>query len=227
MKTVGYVRVSTKLQSDKGGSVQNQRDKITNYCKLEGLKLEGIIEDLGISGTKKDRRGFLKLLDYSRTNQIDVVVVWSLSRLGRNLKDMLETINLFRTYGIELRCIKENIRKDDSISNLILNIMGSINQFEVQQLGERIAVVKQNRKTKGETYGKPQYGYMNVDGKILRDPKEYPIRQKIKRLRKKGYSWNSIEELFENEGIKSRKGKKFYSSTLCNIFKSVEVKIAA
>jgi len=226
MKTLGYVRVSTSMQVEKGNSIDNQVQKIKEYAKLENLELIQVFEDLGVSGKKAEREGYQNLIKYALDNDIHVVVVWSLSRLGRNLRDMLDTIDIFRKSGIELRAIKENIKENDAISNLLLNIMGSINEFEVAQLGERIKVVKNHNKDKGLTYGRTQYGFKNDNGKIVKDENEYKVRLLIKRLRRKDYSYKSIAEELEYRGIKSRSGGKFFASTIRNMFNSVEVKVA-
>jgi site-specific DNA recombinase len=224
MKTIGYVRVSSKKQVVNGGSIEMQKNRIADYCKYEKLELIDIIEELGVSGRKVDRIGISCLLDYVKKEGVEVIVVYSLSRLGRNLKEILEMIEWFKAKNVELRCIKEGIKSGDSISNLVLNIMGSINEFEVEQLGERIKDVKNDRKDKGKSYTNAQYGFMNVDGEILINKEEWNIRNRIKRLRREGYSWKGIEDIFDSKGIKSRKGTKFFAATMRNMFNSDEIK---
>lgn len=225
MKTLGYVRVSSKKQVVKGGSIEMQKNRIAEYCQYERLELVDIIEELGVSGRKVDRMGIRCLLERVKKNGINVIVVYSLSRLGRNLKEILEMIEWFKASGVELRCIKEGIKSGDSISNLVLNIMGSINEFEVEQLGERIKDVKSDRKEKGKSYTNSQYGFMNLDGEIVINKEEWKIRNRIKRMRKQGYSWKKIENVFEDKGILSRKGTKFFAATMRNMFESEEIRV--
>lgn len=224
MKTVGYVRVSSKKQVKFGKSIDNQITRIKEYCNYENLNLVEIVKDLGISGKSLNREGIQYIINLVNTNQVEVVIVNDLSRLGRNLKQVLEVISLFRYKGVQLHVIKEGIRGNDNMSNLLLNIMGSINEFEVIQLGERIQEVKLDRKSKGKSYTNPQYGFKHIDGEIVVDKHEMSNRRRIVRLRSKGYSWLDIEKDFERRGILSRIGKKFYGSTMRNMFESEMVK---
>ena len=56
MKAIGYVRVSTEEQAREGVSLENQKDRIRNYCQYKGFSLAQIIEDAGISGGKNKAR---------------------------------------------------------------------------------------------------------------------------------------------------------------------------
>ncbi|BCL78983.1 recombinase family protein [Ktedonobacteria bacterium brp13] len=60
-----------------------------------------------MSGKRFDRPEFLKMLDIARSG--DVIVVWRLDRLGRSLKQLIETVTMLGERGIELRSLKENI----------------------------------------------------------------------------------------------------------------------
>ena len=56
-----------------------------------------------MTGKRFDRPEFLKMLDMARSG--DVIVVWRLDRLGRSLKDLIETVTLLQQRGIELRSL--------------------------------------------------------------------------------------------------------------------------
>ena len=59
----------------------------------------------------------------------------------------------------------ENKEEKRTIGSLIMNILSSINEFEVEVIRERIKDVKRNKKENGEVYGRMMYGYDNVNGK--------------------------------------------------------------
>ena len=67
-----------------------------------------------------------------KENDIDGIVVWSLSRLGRRMKDVVEFMDYLKSNNIKFYSIKENLSNDDKIGSLIMNILGSINEFEVE-----------------------------------------------------------------------------------------------
>lgn len=92
---IGYIRVS--------------RDKQTTILQedaMEKEQCERVFTDK-LTGTRFDRPQFLAMLDMARPG--DIIVVWRLDRLGRSLKQLIETVTTLKDRGIELRSIKERI----------------------------------------------------------------------------------------------------------------------
>lgn len=120
MKVIGYIRVSSKNQI-KGYSLKLQRDKIKEYCKLMDMELIEVYEDRGISGMSIDKRnGYKNMVEYLEENDIGGVIVWSLSRLGRRMRDVIEFLDVLKKRGKKFVSIKENINNDDKIGGLIM-----------------------------------------------------------------------------------------------------------
>jgi len=202
MKVLGYIRVSTKLQSEKGNSLKLQSSKIKDYCRLNDFNLIEIYEDRGISGMSIDKRdGYKEMVEYLTNNKIDGVVVWSLSRLGRKMKDVVEFMDTLKQNNINFFSIKENLSNNDKVGSLIMNILGSINEFEVEVIRERIKDVKRNKKENGEVYGRLQYGWNNENGKLIKNTYEFSIIKRVKNLRSRGYSWRKIANRLNDDNI--------------------------
>ncbi len=88
---IGYIRVS--------------RDKQATALQEDAMKkeqCERVFIDK-MSGKRFDRPEFLRMLDMARPG--DVIVVWRLDRLGRSLKQLIETVTLLGSRGIELRSL--------------------------------------------------------------------------------------------------------------------------
>ena len=101
MKVLGYIRVSSKTQI-KGYSLNNQRSKIKDYCKYMDYELLDVYEDRGISGMSVDKRnGYKEMLDYLINKNIDGVVVYSLSRLGRRMSDVIGLLDVLKKNKLE------------------------------------------------------------------------------------------------------------------------------
>ncbi len=97
---IGYIRVS--------------RDKQTTALQEDAMNkehCERVFTDK-MSGKRFDRPEFLKMLDVARTG--DVIVIWRLDRLGRSLKQLIETVTMLGERGIELRSLKKNIDTTNS-----------------------------------------------------------------------------------------------------------------
>ena len=220
MKILGYIRVSTKLQSEKGNSLKLQKSKIKGYCKLNDFKLIEIYEDKGISGMSIDKRdGYKEMINYLTNNEIDGIVVWSLSRLGRKMKDVVEFMDTLKQNNINFFSIKENLSNNDKVGSLIMNILGSINEFEVEVIRERIKDVKRNKKSNGEVYGKLQYGWNNVNGKLVKNESEFKVIKRVKNLRSRGYSWRKISNRLNDDRISSKDGGIWYDGSLYNMMR--------
>jgi site-specific DNA recombinase len=220
MKVIGYVRVSSKIQL-KGYSLDNQNNKIKDYCKYMDYDLVEIYEDRGISGMSIDKRnGYKDMVEYLMHNQIDGVVVYSLSRLGRRMKDVIELLDVLKRNGKSFYSIKENINNEDKIGSLIVNLLSSINEFEVENIRERIRDVKREKKSKGLVSGRLMYGYDDINGKLVKNEEEIKVISRIKGLRSRGYSWGKISNRLNEEGIKSKYGKMWYMSSVYNMMKN-------
>jgi site-specific DNA recombinase len=221
MKVLGYVRVSSVTQKIKNNSIPLQKRKINDYCKLNDFDLVEMYEDDGISGMSIDKReGYKKMITFLKDNDIDGIVVWSLSRLGRRMKDVVEFMDYLKTNDIRFFSIKENLSNDDKIGSLIMNILGSINEFEVEVIRERIKDVKRNKKENKEVYGRLMYGYDNMNGKLVVNQTERKTIKRIKNLRSRGWSWRKISNKLNDDGVKSKEGKLWYDGSLYNMMRS-------
>jgi site-specific DNA recombinase len=220
-KVIGYVRVSSEIQKRKNNSIPLQKKKIKEYCSLNDFELIDVYEDDGVSGMSIDKRnGFKRMVEFMKENKIDGIVVWSLSRLGRKMKDVVEFMDFLKSNNIGFFSIKENLSNDDKIGSLIMNILSSINEFEVEVIRERIKDVKRNKKENGEVYGRMMYGFDNVNGKMIENKEEKRIIRRVKNFRSRGWSWRRISNKLNDEGVKSKEGKLWYDGSLYNMMRS-------
>ena len=107
-RVIGYVRVSSENQVEKDNSIRNQIKFIKKYCQDYDYELVDIFKDEGVSGLKKSRDGLNKMMKQINESKIDVVLVYSLSRLGRKLVDVISWVNELERKNIEFLSIKEN-----------------------------------------------------------------------------------------------------------------------
>ena len=163
------------------------------------------------------------MLNYIKEKKIDGIVVYSLSRLGRKLKDVLEFMDVLKNNEIKFFSIKEGLNNNDNVGELILNILGSINEFEVNVIRERIREVKRSKKERREVYGRMVYGFDNVNGKMVINNNERNVIKRIKNLRSRNWSWRRISNKLNEDGIKSKEGNNWYDGSLYNMMKFYSV----
>jgi DNA invertase Pin-like site-specific DNA recombinase len=139
---VGYVRVST-LDQNTGRQLEQMKDEHTDV----------IFED-HISGKSLERPELDKLLKHVRKG--DTVVVHSMDRLARNLRDLRNLVDDLTDRGVVVKFIKEHLEftgETNSTAKLMLNIMGAVAEFEREMILERqregISLAKAEGKYKG------------------------------------------------------------------------------
>jgi Resolvase, N terminal domain len=113
---IGYIRISKHEQNE-----ALQRDA------LREAQCEKYFSDT-VTGAKFERKGLEKLLAFMRTG--DTIVVWKLDRLGRSLKDLIETLHLFQERGVDFISLTEQIDTTTPGGKLIFHLMGALAEFE-------------------------------------------------------------------------------------------------
>ena len=106
-KAIGYIRVSTQQQAEEGVSLEAQRAKIEAWCVINDYELTNVYCDSGISGTKSDRPELLAALEH--TTKDTALICYSLSRLTRSTKDMLQLSEELNRKGANLVSLTEKI----------------------------------------------------------------------------------------------------------------------
>lgn len=110
MKAVIYSRVSTVEQDN-----ERQIQELKEYASYKKMKVLKIFEEK-VSGATKgaDRLEFKAMLSFIDKNNIDTILVWELSRLGRRMVDVMNTIESFSDRGVNIYIKKENINTLDA-----------------------------------------------------------------------------------------------------------------
>jgi site-specific DNA recombinase len=139
MRAIGYVRVSTAKQADKGVSLEAQKEKIRAYCALKDMCLTEIVSDAGISGCRTARSGYQKVLAVCGRADVDAVVVYSLSRFTRSTKDLLDFVDTYVSKrGMSLHSLSENLDTGTPTGRFMLKVMAAMNELEREQIGQRL-----------------------------------------------------------------------------------------
>lgn len=221
LKVLGYVRVSSEKSKLKNNSIKNQELYINEYCKNMSYDLVEIFKDEGISGRSiKNRDGLMDLFSYIKKNNIDCLIVYSISRLSRNLKDVLSFIEFLDKNNVKFISCKENFNSNDVMGKFMIGIMGNLSELESNMIGDRIKDVKRYKKSKKEVYGgKILFGWYRRGNKLVRNVKELEILKLISRLREEeNMSYFKISDYLNDNGFNSKEKKKWYGSSVRKIY---------
>jgi DNA invertase Pin-like site-specific DNA recombinase len=217
MNAIGYIRVSTDMQADKGTSLDNQVEKIIDFCQKKGLFLENIYEDAGFSGKNTKRPGFQDMMKRINKGGVSSLIVWHSTRFARNLRDFINHMDLLEKKKIKFYSIEEP-EMSGSSGKAMRNLMAVFAEYQSDVTGEYTRSVKNNLKKNKKVYcAYPPLGYKNDNGILVEDPKQLELVQTVTTLKAEGYSLRQIAQHFNSQGITGAKNGKFHASTIQKI----------
>jgi DNA invertase Pin-like site-specific DNA recombinase len=172
MKAAIYARVSTDEQT-----TDNQVLKLKKVADRNGWEIEAIYADT-ISGAKSKRPQLDKLMKAVMRKKVDMVMVWSVDRLGRSLQHLTSLLSDIESKGINLYLHQQNIDTSSPSGKMLFQLLGVFAEFERSMIRERVMAGLDRARSQGKRLGRPPVPPITVD--------------KIKRLREEGLSLRKI-----------------------------------
>ena len=156
-----YIRVSTD-----GQTVDNQRLELEQAAKRAGWEIVGVYDDDGVSGAKsrQNREAFDRLCKDATRRKFDVVMSWSVDRLGRSLQDLISFLSELHAVGVDLYLHQQGIDTTTPAGKAMFQMMGVFAEFERSMIQERVKAGLNRAKAQGKTLGRPK-----VKGKVVND----------------------------------------------------------
>lgn len=177
-----YTRVSTAAQTE-GYSLEAQEQSLRSYAEYRELQIAGSYQDAGKSGKSiKGRPAFRQMMTdvMSQKDDISFVLVFKLSRFGRNAADILKSLQTLEDYGIDLVSVEESIDSSTQGGKLTLAILSAVAEMERENITVQFMSGKMQKALEGGYTGGPvPYGYRNVDHRLMQEPAEAQIVKEI------------------------------------------------
>ncbi|MBC8052179.1 MAG: recombinase family protein [Sphingobacteriaceae bacterium] len=188
------VAIYSRVSSEQADYVR-QTDELRAFAVKMGYELIATFQEK-ISGFKKnnERPQLMKLLALIDAGEVDKVLVWEMSRLGRNVIQVLETIELLNNKGVSLYIKNYNLetlddnKKANPLSMFMIQILTSCSQMERDLIKSRLVSGYKNHRDKGGRVGR-------IKG-IRETEKDFLAKhQDVVKLLKKGISVRNISKL--------------------------------
>lgn len=218
---VGYIRVSSEEQAKSGLSLEHQETKIKSYASTYDLVVTRIEKD-EVSGKNLDRPGIASILRDVDSGAVGHLIIFKLDRLTRSVGDLSGLLDTFKRKDVSLSSVSENLDTSTASGKMVVQMIGVIAEWERDTIAERTLAALSVKRSRGEKLGGiVPYGYKvrTANGKkmLTLDSKEGPVLQGILEARGEGRGYADIAKGLNQMGVKPRKGKQWYASTVRSI----------
>lgn len=214
LRVAAYCRVSTN-SADQLNSYARQIKVYTDLItKKKEWELVEIFADEGLSGMKVgNRKEFQRMIKMCEAHQIDLILVKSVSRFGRNVKESLEYTRKLKFLGIGVQFEKEGIYTLALGDEMLLNVFTAIAQEESKSLSQNLRHSIVKRMELGEFVDpNPPYGYRFIQKKLVIFEPEAELVRRIFNMYLSGYSSMEIARIMNEEGIPTKEGAKEWTA---------------
>jgi site-specific DNA recombinase len=217
MKVVCYTRVSTSEQADHGVSLAAQEAKLKAYAALYDLEIVAFLEDAGVSGKTLDRAGLQAALAMLNAGQAEGLLIASLSRLTRSVRDWQNLIDGYfcERKGKQLLSVADHIDTRSASGRMILGILMVVSQAERELISERTSMALAHKINNRQRVGKVKFGYdLAADGRTLvENAAEQETIALIHQLRTAGSTLQGIAKELSSRGIRTKEGNSTWVHT--------------
>ena len=205
IKVYTYTRVSTTMQID-GYSLDAQKARMKAYADFNNFEIVGEYEDAGKSGKSTEGRlAFNNMIEdiKSGKDNVSFVMVFKLSRFGRNAADVLSSLQVMQDFGVNLICVEDGIDSSKDAGKLMISVLSAVAEIErenirVQTMEGRIQKAREGKWNGGFA----PYGYKLVDGRLeINEDEAEAIRIIFDQYVNTDMGANGIARYLENHGI--------------------------
>lgn len=217
LRVAAYCRVSTD-KDEQLNSFEVQKTYYTEkIASNPNWKMAGLFADEGITGTSmKKRDEFKRMLRHCREGRIDLILVKSVSRFGRNTVDIMRTVRNLRERGVTVIFEKENLDTSQMTSELMLAFFSAFSQSESESIRENIIRGNAMAYAQGKVSVSPaMFGFKkSEDGETVIDEEQAGVVRIIYKDYLDGMTPGDIKKKLERMHIKTAFGRDTWSTTV-------------
>jgi DNA invertase Pin-like site-specific DNA recombinase len=226
MKLIGYIRVSTDAQVERGDSLEDQAERITTWCERHGHTLIDTYSDNGVSGAKEalDRPGLQRVLQAISEGSAEGIVVLRLDRLARSLTVQEGTLAFIWNHGgavIEVdRGEVPQDDPDDPMRTAMRQMGGVFAELERRMIAKRLRDGRHRKRSSGGYWtGRPPFGWQSDAERreLVPDPDEQRVLRTMRAWRRRGVSYGEIAKRLTERGVQAKEGKTWHAMTVKRI----------
>lgn len=200
-----YLRVSLERQVE-GYSLDGQKRYLQEWAEFEGMTVVDTYVDAGKSGKSIEGRDeYQRMLSDITSHRIDIdyVVVFKLSRFGRDVKDLLVTLSTMQAYGVNLICKEDGLDSSSQVGKLMITVIGAVAEMERENINTHTKLGREQKAREGGwNGGMTPFGYRLEDGKLVVNEDDAPIVRLIfDKFVHENMGYSSIAAYLNRQGI--------------------------
>lgn len=206
-------------QRDEGISLEMQEKRLSELCSVNGYESGAVFVET-MSGGRADNRPELQKAIAATCKWRGVLMIYSLSRLARSVKDTIAIAERLEKSGANLVSLSERIDTTSAIGKMVFRLLSTLNEFERDQLAERTAQAMSHlRRSNRRISSRIPLGYdLAPDGiTLLLNPEEQKIVARICTWRRDGMTMDAIAESLQQSGIPTKTRRCWHASTVRGI----------
>lgn len=209
-----YIRVSTAMQVD-GYSLDAQKDRLTKFAEFQGMEIVREYCDAGKSGKNiVGRPEFTQMLQDVADNRdgVNYILVFKLSRFGRNAADVLNSLQYIQDFGVNLICVEDGIDSSKDSGKLTITVLSAVAEIERENILVQTMEGRKQKAREGKwNGGQAPLGY-TLDSKnstLIINPEEAALVKLIyEKYLYEDMGLDTIASYLNDRGYRKRKSKK-------------------
>ncbi len=175
-----YIRVSTAMQVD-GYSLEAQKDRLTKFAEFQDMEVVREYCDAGKSGKSiTGRPEFTQMLQDVADDKdgVEYILVFKLSRFGRNAADVLNSLQYIQDFGVNLICVEDGIDSSKDSGKLTITVLSAVAEIERENILVQTMEGRKQKAREGKwNGGQAPFGYTldSKKGMLIVNPDEAEI----------------------------------------------------
>ena len=206
-----YIRVSTAMQVD-GYSLEAQKDRLTKFAEFQDMEVVREYCDAGKSGKSiTGRPEFTQMLQDIADDKdgVEYILVFKLSRFGRNAADVLNSLQYIQDFGVNLICVEDGIDSSKDSGKLTITVLSAVAEIERENILVQTMEGRKQKAREGKwNGGQAPFGYTldSKKGMLIVNPEEAEIVKIIfNKFVNEGLGADSISNYLNQHGYVKRK----------------------
>ena len=209
------VGVSTEDQAREGFSLGEQEERLKEFCKFKRYEVFKVYKDAGISVKNDKRPAYQNMIQDIKDKKFNVLVAFKMDRLTRSIYGIEKLMNIVNENECDIDCLADESNTTTSNGRMVLRIMTSVSQNEIEKCSERTKLGMVGAIKAGHIPNRAPLGFTRDEKRLIPDPLTKDIIVRVFNPYFEGKSHQTIANIFNKEKVLGKTNWKLVQNTNC------------